>query len=294
MKHSTLACVLALAPMALVGALAVTTVATPALAEGSLQPVAAEGASCPAGWSYAPAQGSRIDTSTCYPTGKQAREVYRRRNGEACRDGYNTGTSWCEKAPQITTQTSTGGSLIKPSTGDRCPSGYYTNNTGSNAGLECITKINPAPVARTKSGKACKANEVDEYGLWCTSNYEHLTSDQIQMWAMRDYNNIYAYNRGLPTVISHKKIADLTRDDMKGTPVHTKMYGPVPETTSASSSSTSTAASNADTPVKSCETAVEQGAAVGGAVAGTKGKVIGGLAGAAIGGLGKKKKKSGC
>ena len=253
MKNSTLACVLALAPMALVGGVAATTVATPVYAAKSPDIV------CPAGWHRVKA--------------------------------YN-GTQRCEKDSVVYTEpstfASTSGTLQKTNKTDRCPTGWNTNGDG----MECITQHQDKPsLSRPKDGKACKANEVDEWGVWCTSNYEGLTMEVMRGAAMRDYNKMYGINRAVVPTFAGAEL-----DDKLMTPVARKVFGDKwpDQKAVASGEQSGTAASNADTPVKSCETAVEQGAAVGGAVAGTKGKVIGGLAGAAIGGLGKKKKKSGC
>jgi hypothetical protein len=286
MKDRMITAALTLAHVALIGGLASVSLNSPVMAQGTLQPVASEGASCPAGWSYAPAVKSKIDTSTCYPTGSQAREVYRRNNGEACRAGYNTGTSWCEKAPIVSNASSTAGELAKSSKADRCPTGW--NTTGN--GLVCVTSLKQPSSSRPKTGAKCAANEVDEWGIWCTSNYESISAETMRGAALRDYNTMYAHNRGVVAAFAGKDL-----DEKLLTPARRKLYGDVPTTDEPEPAAISTENSTAstDAPVKSCENAVKQGAAVGGAVAGSKGKVIGGLAGAAIGGLGKKK-KNGC
>jgi hypothetical protein len=288
MKDRLITAALTLAHVALIGGLAATTMATPAQAQGTLQPVAAEGASCPAGWSHPPARQSRIDTTTCYPTGSQAREVYRRHNGEPCRAGYNTGTSWCEKAVVVRNASSTAGELTKNNKADRCPTGW--NTTGN--GLTCVTSLKQPSNSRPKAGAKCAANEVDEWGIWCTSNYEGISADTMRGAALRDYNTMYAHNRGVVPAFAGNDL-----DEKLLTPARRKLYGNVPTKDApegnSSSTSSNTSMASANTPSTACDTAAQQGAALGGVVAGTKGKAIGGLAGAAIGGFGKKK-KTGC
>lgn len=295
MKDRLTAAALTIANIAMVGGLAATTMATPAQAQGTTSPVANGGKACPTGWTAGKSRTPMVGFDVCKPASSNPPSIYLR-NGSSCAAGYRGDFGWCTTlpVPKAATQTSAGDTLVKASKGDRCPTGFFTNNTGGNPGLECITKTSPAVISRPKSGKPCKASEVDEWGLWCTSNYEHLTSEQMQSWALKDYNTIYAYNRGIPTVIAHKSIAQLTYDDIKGTPVHTKVYGVVPEGGSSSTSSASNSSGSAQaTPTKSCDSAAQQGAAIGGALGGAKGKALGGFAGAALGGLGKKK-NSGC
>ncbi len=294
MNNRLTAAALTLAHFALIGGLAATTLATPAQAQGTTSAVPKEGKVCPSGWAPGKSHTPMVGFDLCKPMGSNAPAIYLK-TGSTCAAGYRVESSWCTTLPEPKefVQSSSGESLVKPSKGDRCPTGFFTNNTGGNPGLECITKTEPSVISRPKGGKPCKANEVDEWGLWCTSNYEHLTSEQMQSWALKDYNNIYSYNRGVPTVVVHKSIDDLTYDDIKGTPVHTKVYGTVPEGTSSSTSSASNGTDSGQAnPVRSCKTAEQQGAAIGGALGGAKGKALGGLAGSALGGLGKK--KSGC
>lgn len=287
MNDRLTAAALTLAHIALIGGLAASTLATPAQAQGTTSDVPKNGKACPTGWTAGKSHTPMVGFDLCKPMGSNPPAIYLK-TGSTCAAGYRVDYSWCTTLPEpkAFVQSSSGATLVKASKGDRCPTGFFTNNSGSNPGLECITKTDPSVTSRPKAGKACKANEVDEWGLWCTSNYQHLTSEQMQSWALKDYNNIYSYNRGVPTVVAHKQIADLTYDDIKGTPVHTKVYGTVPE---GASSSTSTASNTASTPSKVCETAAQQGAALGGALGGNRGKALGSLAGAALGGFGKKK-----
>ncbi len=269
--------------LALVAAIAAVTPVAPASAQSGLSPVASEGASCPAGWSYAPAVNSRINTETCYPTGSNAREVYRRKGGEACRAGYNTGTLWCEKAAAVYVQKGTTDPLTKQSKADRCPTGWFTTGDG----LTCVTALTQPTSSRAKTGKACAAGEVDEWGKWCTSNYGAINAGQIRSAALRDYNTMYAQNRGV--VVATFAGNDL--DEKLLTPVHRKLFGDAPVRDEPEAAVSTAASRSADLPQKSCDTEVAQGAAIGGAVAGRKGQAMGALAGAALGAA---KKKKGC
>lgn len=284
MNDRLTAAALTLAHIALIGGLAASTLATPAQAqEGVLGRVASEGATCPAGWSNPSVGGSRTDSSVCVVTGSSARAVYRRHNGEACKPGYNTGSSWCEKAPAVYVQQSTSDSLEKPNKTDRCPTGWFT--TGS--GMTCITQLKEPTSSRLKAGKACRANEVDEWGVWCTSNYAAIDAGRIRGAALRDYNTMYAHNRGVVATFAGNDL-----DEKLLTPVHRKLFGdkPVadtPDPVAANASSATTASANAAS--TTCANASQQGAALGGALGGNRGKALGSLAGAALGGFGKKK-----
>ncbi len=282
MKSNLAATSQAFAHLALAAAMATATTAVPAHAQSGLSPVASEGASCPAGWSYPPAVGGRFSTETCYPTGSSAREVYRRKGGEACRAGYNTSTSWCEKAPPVYVQKGTTDPLTKQSKADRCPTGWFTTGDG----LTCVTTLAQPTSSRAKTGKACAAGEVDEWGKWCTSNFEAIDAGRIRGAALRDYNTMYAHNRGVVV----EAFAGNDLDEKLLTPVHRKLFGDAPVKDEPEAAVAATA-SNAGQPQKSCDTEVAQGAAIGGAVAGRKGQAMGALAGAALGAA---KKKKGC
>ena len=106
--------------------------------------------------------------------------------------------------------------------------------------------------------------------------------------ALRDYNSMYGFNRGVVV----PAFAGNNLDEKLMTPARRKLYGDVP-TKDTAAVGAGTTASSTDTPTKSCDSAAQQGAAIGGALGGAKGKALGGFAGAALGGLGKKK-NSGC
>jgi hypothetical protein len=268
----------------LIAGLATATYAAPASAQSGLGQVASEGATCAVGWSNPRVGGSRLDSSVCVATGSNAREVYRRHGNEACRAGYNTGTSWCEKAPVQTIHSSNATPLEKASKGDRCPTGWYTDN----GGLQCITKVTSPTSARAKNGRPCRANEVEEWGVWCTSNYEGMPAETMRSWALRDWNSIYGYNRGVPTVNVGQEITEAV---IKITPVHAKVYGNtmVTDPVVGGSNTSANTGANAATPTPSCTNGAAQGAAVGGAIAGSTGRALGGM----LGGMARRS-QSGC
>jgi len=284
MNDRLTAAALTLAHIALIGGLAASTLATPAQAqEGVLGRVAAEGATCPAGWSNPKLGGGRSDSTVCVVSSSNARAVYRRQAGETCKPGYNTGSFWCEKAPAAYVHKGSTDSLEKPNKTDRCPTGWFTTGNG----MTCVTQMKEPTSSRLKAGKACRANEVDEWGVWCTSNYETLTPENISSWAMRDYNAMYAFNRGVVAAFAGNDL-----DEQLLTPVHRKLFGNAPAKAAPAAQSATSATNTAPTPSKVCETAAQQGAALGGALGGSRGQALGGLAGAALGGFGKK--KTGC
>ncbi len=284
MNDRLTAAALTLAHIALIGGLAASTLATPAQAqEGVLGRVSSEGATCPAGWSNPRLGGGRTDSTVCIVTSNGARAVYRRHKGVTCKPGYANGSNWCEKNPEAYFHKGSVDPLEKPNKSDRCPTGWFTTGNG----MTCVTQMKEPTSSRVKGGKACAANEVDEWGVWCTSNYETLTPDKVKPWLQRDYNSMYAFNRGVVPAFAGSDI-----DEQLLTPVYRKLFGNAPAKAAPAAMTTTSATSAASTPSKVCETAEQQGAALGGALGGSRGQALGGLAGAALGGFGKK--KSGC
>lgn len=274
------------AQIALITACATVAAATPAQAqEGVLGRVAAEGATCPVGWSNPKLGGGRTDSTVCIVTSNGARAVYRRHTGVTCKPGYAQGSNWCEKNPDAYFHKGSVDPLEKPNKSDRCPTGWFTTGTG----MTCVTQMKEPTFSRLKGGKACGANEVDEWGVWCTSNYEGLTPEKVKPWLQRDYNAMYAYNRGVVPAFAGNDI-----DEQLLSPVYRKLFGNAPAKAAPAAMTTAnatTSTSDAEQPQKSCDTEVAQGAAIGGAMAGRKGQAMGALAGAALGAA---RKKKGC
>lgn len=283
MKDRLTAAALTLANIAMVGGLAATTMATPAQAQGTTADVANNGKACPTGWRSGKSRTPMVGFDVCKPASSNPPSIYLK-TGSTCAAGYRVDYSWCTTlpVPKATAQTSAGATLTKTAGTNRCPSGYKTNRGDT---MQCLTESANAPTSRAKGGRPCAANEVDEYGFWCTSNYEAITGDSIKSYAMADYNTIYGLNRG-----------QLAQPDIPGlnlTPVYIKRFGNTEGQQAGAATSTGGTGTAQTGPAKSCDTAAQQGAAIGGAVGGARGKALGGLAGAAIGGFGKKK-NSGC
>ncbi len=57
----------------------------------------------------------------------------------------------------------------------------------------CTTRLSPAPKSRRKVG-AFRANEIDEWGLYCTADATVITLAQAEDEAGRDFNAICAAN----------------------------------------------------------------------------------------------------
>jgi len=171
------------------------------------------------------------------------------------------------------------GALAKADEYDRCPVGYHTSDTERTT---CVSyHQGKSPASRLKKGSACGADEVDEWGLWCTSKSTTLTRAEAEDEAISDVNIIFApEGRGATQ-----------GPEYENTPGILAIFGPkggVQASNAAASSGDQPAAQQA----AQCTTdsASATGAAIGGAVGGDTGAAIGGM----LGGLGKKKKKKGC
>lgn len=249
----------------------------PAMAQGTLEPIAKGEGNCPTGWS------TKTGTSgTQCSTGGQRKAYYKGKGGQ-CASGYSTSyTYYCLENDTDTRSAAdklvSYGTITKANRLDRCPLGYF-----SKADMTiCTTRLSPAPKSRKKSGP-CNSNEIAEWDLWCTADANVITRAQAEMEATRDFNAIYSANgANYPAQGS----------DTEDYPSMVAAYGRKGGGASASAASSSSTSGEA-TPSASaqCTTSSASGAAVGGALAGEAGAVVGSL----LGGLGKKKKKKeGC
>ncbi len=155
---------------------------TPAAAQGTMSPFAKPRniTSCPSGW-------TDRGTATCYP-GSSARPSYFV-NG-ACASGYGKINSYCiEGADRDLTRASTG-TLVKANRLDRCPISYFTNPENP---ANCISLAANATTARLKGSAPCRTGEIDDWGIYCVSNYSALTRGQAN-YGLRDWNAIYSSN----------------------------------------------------------------------------------------------------
>lgn len=168
------------------------------------------------------------------------------------------------------------GNLAKADEYDRCPVGYHTSDS---ARTTCVSyHQDKSPKSRLKKGAACGADEVDEWGLWCTSKTTTLTRAQAEDEAISDVNIIFApAGRGATQGA-----------DYENTPGLVGIFGRKGSGGSASSSGSAGESETAQN--NGCANGSATGAAIGGAMAGEGGAVLGSM----LGGLGKKKKKKGC
>ena len=138
---------------------------------------------CPPRWE----QGNgNFGTSVamCYPQYANSPEIYRNRS-KNCRSGYgNYSEMWCVQGYDEHPQLSNPHVFTKTNKDDRCPAGFYTYFD------KCTTELARPSKARPKGNGNCAAGEIAEWGIWCTSDYQHLTMDDIKSAAIRDYNNI--------------------------------------------------------------------------------------------------------
>ena len=140
---------------------------------------------CPSGWS----QGTASRRSDfCYPTYNNSPKVYRNKNG--CAQGYGeNGSYWCSEG-HVEQELARGNAIAKQGQLDRCPAGFHTYKD------QCTSDYNKTAKARPKGNGACKAGEVQEWGIWCVSDFQHLTKHNLTSAALRDFNNIYTFSGG--------------------------------------------------------------------------------------------------
>lgn len=145
--------------------------------------------SCPPRWQ----QGNgNFETSPlkCYPQYNNSPAIYRNGSG-SCKSGYgNYRNEWCVKGHEEHPQLANPHVMAKANKGDRCPAGFHTYMD------KCTTDYARPAKARPKGNNACKAGEIAEWGIWCTSGYEHLSVQDIRSAHYRDWNNIYAITGG--------------------------------------------------------------------------------------------------
>lgn len=286
-------------------------------AAGSLTPAHAQGQNqapvtktsnawgCPSGWSST--KNSETDISKCFPMGSLSPKIYPKEARDTCADGYiEEKNVWCTtkgakdaaaaaakksrtESKSASSSTSSApsnppavreapkGTIAKASPLDRCPLGHFSvsDMTG------CTPMFSPAPRVRVNSG-GCNADEIDEWGLYCTTDTAVISRAKAEAAAVRDFNQIYAAN----------ELKEPNQgDDTDSYPSMVAAYGPA----GGAQTNASAQAASDDQPggkTAQCQTAdgSEVGAAIGGALGGRGGAALGG----ALGGLGKKKKKNGC
>jgi hypothetical protein len=235
--------------------------------------------SCPDDWTY-------VDVDVrdyCRPFRNTNTPTVYLRSGDnvPCANGYyvdRQNAKFCTtRAPGPSREQSLGkgGSFAKPTALARCPTGWISTTTGK----ECYTQMENAPIVRAKGAKDCAAGELNDWDLWCTSNYEHLTKAWAERYGIEDFNKAYGYALG-------NRLDANAIPDAELSPAATAYFGGTTSTAAPAAAPAAPAAAKAD----ECTTGSEVGEAIGGALGGRAGAALGG----ALGGLGKKKKKSGC
>lgn len=243
-------------------AFAATPFASPALAQGAEAKFPVPRAGCPK--THVKSRRGPDTVFYCYPK-------------ENSGDGGSSGSS-SSSGPTYTDPTF--GNLTKANEYDRCPVGYHTSDS---ARTTCVSyHQGKSPASRLKKGGACSADEVDEWGLWCTSKTTALTRAEAEDEAISDVNVIFApEGRGATQ-----------GPEYENTPGILAIFGPKGGKQAAAASTALSGDQPAAQQAAQCTTdnGSATGAAIGGAVGGDAGAVLGGM----LGGLGKKKKKKGC
>ena len=238
---------------------------------------------CPYGWER-PFEAGRNTANYCEPFGavRPTPAVYVRENKSiACNQGYFVDTVndlVCTSVDLLTARfADRPDGIARAGILNPCPTGWQASNNNK----QCFTEIENAPIPRLKNGKPCAPGELDDWGIWCTSNYEHLSYAEVDLASVRDFNTIYAnaMNDGL----DYNSIPSGLSPDAKA-------FFRSADKSSGASPAASASTSEPVTKTAECTTGSEVGAAIGGALGGRAGAALGG----ALGGLGKKKKNNGC
>ncbi|MGY6552635.1 MAG: hypothetical protein ACXIT4_12210 [Erythrobacter sp.] len=216
-----------LAVLAAAGVL--TAAVTTASAQGTMQPMPKPtNGSCPSGWTdYASEAKKSGDLSsgkgnTCYPKTSGAKPAYLPSPSSApCADGYIKSGSFCVQGSGGTVQ-ATAGSVRKANPLDRCPVGYFTDPGN---GHMCTSLAASPPVIRLKGEGACAAGELEDWGVWCVSNYEGLTRKDAAK-GYPDHNGIYQTSFKTTGKQQASRMADLP-EGKEYTPAYFLIFGRV-------------------------------------------------------------------
>lgn len=125
----------------------------------------------------------------CYPQYANSPKIYLRKGG-TCQAGYGVDGEWCSEGHIEHPELNNPNVMAKTGKGDRCPAGFHTYMD------KCTTDYARPSKARPKGKGACKAGEIAEWGVWCTSDYDHLSVQDVRSAHYRDWNNIYAITGG--------------------------------------------------------------------------------------------------
>lgn len=158
-------------------------------------------------------------TGTCYP-GVNAKAAYYPR-GSKCATGYVKTGTWCIEGEQKTVKASAK-SVKKAHPLDRCPVGFFTLNGN---GELCTSMAANPPSIRLKGAGQCNEGEIEDWGLWCVSNYEQLTRKDAAK-GFPDYNAIYQTSYKTTGKTSKPNQADLP-EGKEYTPAYFTIFGRV-------------------------------------------------------------------
>lgn len=201
----------------------------PAAAQGTMNPMPKPtNGSCPSGWTDYASEAQRSGDlssgkgNTCYPKKTGAQPAYLPSPSSApCADGYTKSGSFCRKGEASFTQ-STAGALIKANPLDRCPVGYFTVPSDGNA---CTTTAANPPKVRRKGDGDCGPDEIDDWGLYCVSDYDKLTRKDAAK-GFPDYNAIYQNSYRLTGKQQGSRQPDLP-EGKEYTPAYFAIFGRV-------------------------------------------------------------------
>lgn len=213
----------------------------PAEAQGVRNRIERQAKNCPPGWSS--------DKDFCVANSGSSPAVYHGPRNGTCANGYKSwGNYWCVEdksarrgsgsasagsAPAAASgpPTSAGLLLTKSNPRQLCPSGYRTSRDLKH----CNTEFSDAPAARARPASGCATDELEEFGVWCTSRQTGLTAKQIETVTMQDFNIIYTYTKERP----------VPERSQPTTPLMLALNGGQPASESGSSQATRTATAEA-------------------------------------------------
>lgn len=235
-----------------------------------------QGSSCPnEGWTRG-GSNKYPHSDRCYPTSAKSPKIYRVDSLTKCAPGYGKQWSFCIEGFDPDWMANQAGNISKPSLEDRCPAGWVSTNKPV-----CRPEVPKPATARLKGSAACKGNEIEEWGIWCTSNYEHLTAKRVKQAAAADWNDIYTATRG-------KKPRQSPDDDASAVyhALLAKEGGSAPAPAAAGAAPVEVTAAADAAPSQPASTDCNAatiggvlGQAVGGEVAAGFGKLLGGITG---------------
>jgi hypothetical protein len=121
-----------------------------------------------------------------------------------------------------TYQAASTGSFTKPNPLDRCPIGWFTDPEN---GRVCKTEAANPPTIRLKGAAPCRTGEVDDWGLYCVSNYANLEAGE-RAKGISDFNAIFLQSYYITGSQQSPRQANLAQGT-EYTPAYFTIYGNV-------------------------------------------------------------------